>query len=134
MSSLYKKNFKIYKKKSGNLIPFSFKHDVPFKPKRIFLVYGNRNYVRAKHAHYKCSQYLIALSGKVEISYQTKKIKSKLIINSKIKKGFLSKPYTWLEIKFLTNNCILMVFCDMEYKYSDYIVNYKKYLNLLNSK
>ena len=74
MSSLYKKNFKIYKKKSGYLIPFSFKKDVPFKPKRIFLVYGNRNYIRAKHAHYKCSQYIIALSGKVEISYQTKKI------------------------------------------------------------
>tara|TARA_B110000014_G_scaffold259384_1_gene247111 strand:- start:698 stop:1102 length:405 start_codon:yes stop_codon:yes gene_type:complete len=134
MSFLYKKNFKIYKKKSGNLIPFSFKKDLPFRPKRIFLVYGNRGYVRAKHAHFKCSQYIMAISGKVEVSYQTKKKKSKVIINNKIKKGFLSKPFTWLEIKFLTNNCILMIFCDMEYKYSDYIVNYKKFLKLIKSK
>ena len=134
MSLLYKKSFKIYKKKSGNLIPFSFKKDIPFKTKRIFLVYGNKGYVRAKHAHYKCSQYIIAISGKIEISYQTKKQQSKIVLNSKTKKGFFSKPLTWLEIKFLTKNCILMIFCDMEYKYSDYIVNYKKFLNLINSK
>ena len=71
MSFLYKKNFKIYKKKSGNLIPFSFKKDLPFRPKRIFLVYGNRGYVRAKHAHFKCSQYIMAISGKVEVSYHS---------------------------------------------------------------
>tara|TARA_B100001971_G_C17888777_1_gene381911 strand:- start:397 stop:627 length:231 start_codon:yes stop_codon:yes gene_type:complete len=76
----------------------------------------------------------MAITGKVEVAYQTKKKKSKVIINNKIKKGFLSKPFTWLEIKFLTNNCILMVFCDMEYKYSDYIVNYKKFLKLIKSK
>ncbi len=131
MSSLYKKNFKIYKKKSGNLIPFSFAKNLPFKPKRIFLVYGNRGYVRAKHAHYECNQYIIAISGKIEISYQTKKSKSKIIISNKIKRGFFSKPLTWIELKFLTNNCILMVFCDTEYKYSDYIVNYKKFLKLI---
>ena len=134
MSLLYKKNFKIYIKKSGNLIPFSFKKDIPFKTKRVFVVYGNKGYVRAKHAHFKCSQYIVALSGNIQINYQTKKIKSKIILNNRLKKGFFSKPLTWLEIKFLTKNCILMIFCDMEYKYSDYIVNYKKFLKLIKSK
>lgn len=134
MSLLYKKNFKIYKKKSGNLIPFSFKKDIPFNAKRVFLVYGNKGYVRAKHAHYKCQQYIVALSGSIQINYQTNKIKSKIILSNRLKKGFFSKPLTWLEIKFLTKNCIIMIFCDMEYKYSDYIVNYKKFLKLIKSK
>ena len=124
------KEFKIYKKKTGNLIPFSFKKDIPFKPKRIFLVYGNKGYVRANHAHRKCLQYLIAITGKIEITYQYKNLNSKIILNNKKKMGFLSKPLTWLKIKFLTNNCILMVFCDMEYKYSDYIVKYKDFLKI----
>ncbi len=134
MSSLLKKKIKTYKKKSGYLTPFSFKNDIPFKPKRIFLVYGNKGYVRAKHAHYKCKQYIVAISGKIEISYQTKKTKSKLLISNKLNRGFLSNPMTWIELRFLTNNCILIVFCDSEYKYNDYIDNYKKFLKLIKLK
>ena len=125
------KEFKIYKKKSGNLIPFSFKKNIPFKPKRIFLVYGKKGYIRAKHAHRKCSQYLVAVSGKIEVTFENKKIKSKIILNNKKKLGFLSRPLTWNKIKFLTNKCILMVFCDMEYQYSDYIVKYKNFQKII---
>ena len=42
MTFYTEKEFKIYKKKSGNLIPFSFKKDVPFAPKRVFLIYGKK--------------------------------------------------------------------------------------------
>ena len=35
MTLYTEKEFKIYKKKSGNLIPFSFKKDIHFKPKRV---------------------------------------------------------------------------------------------------
>ena len=134
MSFLYKKNFKIYKKKSGNLIPFSFKKDLPFKPKRIFIVYGKKGYVRAKHAHYTCKQYIVVISGRVEISFENKNNKSKLILGNKKNFGFLSKPLTWIKVKFLTNQCIIMVFCDKEYKYSDYITSYKKFLNIIKRK
>ena len=48
------------------------------------------------------------------------------------KKGFLSKPMTWLTLRFLTNHCIIMVFCDEEYKYKDYIVKYKDFQKIIN--
>ena len=33
----------------------------------------------------------------------------------------LLKPMTWCKIKFNTNDSKLMVFCDREYEFSDYI-------------
>lgn len=119
-----KYQFKSYTKKSGVLTPFSLKNDIPFKTKRIFLIYGNKNFTRGNHAHKKCSQFLVPIFGKVRVSTECNKIKKTLIIDYENKKGFLLKPKTWCKVKFLTNNSILMVFCDMEYNYKDYIDNY----------
>ena len=38
-----------------------------------------------------------------------------------LKGKLLIKTSTWCKIKFLTQNAILLVACDMEYKFSDYI-------------
>ena len=55
--------FKKYTKKSGSLTPFSLKFDIPFKTKRIFLIYGNKNFIRGDHAHFRCKQFLIPIFG-----------------------------------------------------------------------
>ena len=55
--------FKKFTKKSGTLIPFSLKTDIPFKAKRIFLIYGNKDFMRGDHAHFKCKQFLIFCFG-----------------------------------------------------------------------
>ena len=124
-------NFKKFTKKSGTLIPFSLVKDVPFKTKRIFLIYGKKNFIRGDHAHYKCKQFLIPIFGKMEITYENKYTKIKKIINYKNKKGLLLNPKTWCKIKFKTNNSILMVFCDREYEFKDYIENYKSFLEII---
>jgi len=124
-------SFKKYKKKSGTLIPFSLKKEIPFKTKRIFLIYGKKNFIRGNHAHKKCSQFLVPIFGKMEVEYQGKNFKIKKIIDYKKNLGLLLKPKTWCKIKFITNNSVLMVFCDREYEYSDYIENYKNFLKLI---
>ena len=43
-------------------------------------------------------------------------------------------PKTWCKIKFLTKNAILLVACDMEYKFSDYIEDYSKFLQIIKKK
>ena len=48
--------------------------------------------------------------------------------------GLLLKPKTWCKISFQTNNSMLMVFCDREYEYKDYIENYEDFLKIINSK
>ena len=66
-------SFEIFKKKSGTLIPISLNKDIPFRPKRIFLIYGNKGFVRGNHAHKKCSQFLLPVQGKIELSFVDKK-------------------------------------------------------------
>ena len=126
-----KYSFKQYKKISGTLVPFSLSRDIPFKTKRIFIIYGNKNFVRGNHAHYKCTQFLVPIFGSMNVEYENNKIKTKKKINYKKKQGLLLKPKTWCKIKFNTNNSIIMVFCDREYEFNDYIEKYSDFLKII---
>ena len=128
---MIKFKFKQFKKKSGTLVPFSLGKQIPFKTKRIFIIYGNKNYVRGNHAHYKCKQFLVPIYGSMIIEYENFKIRKKIKINYKRKEGFLLKPKTWCKIKFNSNHSILMVFCDREYEFKDYIEKYKDFLKII---
>ena len=127
-------NFKKYKKKSGTLVPFSLLNDIPFKTKRIFVIYGNKNFERGNHAHHKCAQFLVPIYGTMEIELEDKKSKRLLKINFRRKQGILMKPKTWCKIRFLSHNSILMVFCDKEYNYKDYIEKYSDFLKIIGKK
>jgi len=130
-----KKNyFKKFKKKSGTLVPFSLKKDIPFKTKRIFIIYGNKNFIRGNHAHKKCSQFLVPIYGSMNVEYENKSYKIKKNFNYLKKQGLLLKPKTWCKIKFNTDNSILMVFCDREYEYDDYIGKYNDFLKIIKKK
>tara|TARA_B100000902_G_scaffold394568_1_gene451162 strand:+ start:643 stop:1044 length:402 start_codon:yes stop_codon:yes gene_type:complete len=131
-----KKNFKFktYKNNTGSLIPFSLKRDIPFSVKRIFIISGKTNAIRADHAHYKCSQYLVAIKGLVSVSYEDKNGKYNKNLSFNNKQGLLLKPKTWCKVKFKNKNSILLVFCDREYEYFDYIEQYQNFLKIINKK
>ncbi len=127
-----KKKLKIYKNNTGFLVPISFKKDIPFKSKRVFIIHGKKNSIRGEHAHFRCSQLLIPLYGSMIVEYENRrgKFKTKLSLN---KTNFLLlKPKTWCKIKFNTNESKLMVFCNREYEFSDYIEKYSDFLKILN--
>ena len=86
-----KYKFKKYRKKSGTLVPFSLKKDIPFKTKRMFIIYGNKNFTRGNHAHYRCSQFLVPVFGSMEINFEDKKSKTLKKINYKKKTGVTFK-------------------------------------------
>ena len=123
--------FKKFKKQSGTLLPISFKKQIPFKVKRIFIIYGNKKFTRGNHAHKKCSQFFIKKKSKIKLNFTTKKISSEIILDSSEKKGFLLKPISWCKLSFMTKNSLIMVFCDQEYNYKDYIVTYKEFLKYI---
>ena len=125
------KKLKIYSDKTGDLVPISLKDNIPFKTKRIFIIHGKKNYIRADHAHYKCSQFLIPLCGTITVNYENKKSKFKKILSVKKNNCLMLKPKTWCKIKFNSSNSKLMVFCDKEYDPSDYIRNYKNFLTMI---
>lgn len=123
--------FKFFKKKSGTLIPIEFRDKFPIKVKRIFFIYGKKNYLRADHAHKKCSQLFVPIYGKIRLDYVNKDGKGSLILNHKNKNCFLLKPKNWCRIKFKTKNAILLVICDRYYEYSDYIEKYSDFLKYI---
>tara|TARA_B100001059_G_C17708425_1_gene514087 strand:+ start:79 stop:471 length:393 start_codon:yes stop_codon:yes gene_type:complete len=129
---MFKKiKFKSFKNKSGELIPVEINKKFPMKVKRFFFIYGKKNYVRADHAHKRCSQFLYPIFGKIKVKYINKNDKGTKILNYKNKEGFLLKPKNWCKIEFLTNNAILMVVCDRPYEYEDYIENYIDFLKYI---
>lgn len=87
-----KYKFKQYKKKSGTLVPFSLEKNIPFKTKRIFIIYGNKNFIRGNHAHHKCSQFLVPIYGSMEVQLETKKIKLKKRLIIKKNKVYYLNP------------------------------------------
>ncbi len=126
--------FNKFKKKSGTLIPISLSKNIPFKTKRVFMIYGNKNFVRGNHAHKKCSQFLIPIYGKIKLDYFNKYSKSSILLNSEKKKGVLLKPLTWCKLTFLSKNSIILVFCDREYEYKDYIEKISDFKKILKIK
>ena len=126
-----KKKYKIYKKKKGTLNPFYLQKDVPIKTKRIFIIYGKKNFYRGDHAHYKCSQYLVPIFGSMMVEYENATGKYKKELSLRRKEGLLLKPKTWCKISFKTDNSMIMVFCDRDYEYKDYIENYNQFLRII---
>ncbi len=113
------------------MVAFSLIKDFPIKVKRIFVINGKKNFTRGDHAHKKCSQFVFPVLGRIKINCISKKGKKEIILDFKKKEGYLLKPKTWCKIKFLTKNAVLLVACDMEYKFSDYIEDYSKYLKII---
>ena len=48
------KKYEVLIDKRGALLPISLKKNLPFKTKRIFIIYGKKKYYRGQHAHLKC--------------------------------------------------------------------------------
>ena len=126
--------FKTFNSDTGYLIPFSLKKDIPFSVKRIFIISGKKDKIRADHAHYKCSQYFVVIKGSVDVSYENKKGKFKKRLSSRNKNTLLLKPKTWCRVKFIKKDSILLVFCDREYEFDDYIEYYKDFLKIIKRK
>ena len=127
------KNFKIktYSSITGQLIPLVFNKKFPIKAKRIFFVYGKKNKIRGDHAHKKCSQFFIPILGKVILVIKTPKMEKKIVLNHLSKIAVLVPPKYWCSIKFTNKNSILMVICDKNYDFDDYLESYDDYIKYL---
>ena len=123
--------FRSFRKKSGKLTAFSLRKSFPIKVKRIFIINGEKNFVRGDHAHKRCSQFVYPILGKIKIELVSKIEKKTIILDHNRNEGYLLKPKTWCKIKFLTKNAILLVACDMEYQFSDYIEKYSDFLKII---
>ncbi len=121
--------FSAYPEKNGTLVPFYINNSFPknFVLKRFFILYGKKKLLRADHAHSKCSQIIIPLSGEIKIKIISKNFKKVYKLNRKQKKALYVPPYNWITIYFKNNNDSLITLCNYKYDKKEYISDFKKF-------
>jgi len=123
------KRSKIFSDITGDLIPFYKKKSLEnFNIKRFFFIYGNKKHLRADHAHKKCNQILIPIQGKIEVDVTTLKNKrKKFLLNLKGNNILFVPKFSWIKLKFLEKNSILLTLCDYKYDKKEYIQSKSKF-------
>ena len=110
----------------GRLFPVEFEKELPFKPKRCFVVSDvPQNMWRGGHAHYQTQQVIFCVRGQVlvelddgaDVSQKTLYPGESIFIDKMI----------WDSQQFVTGNDIILVICSTEYDKQDYILDYKKF-------
>ena len=134
MKKIKKFHIKTRSKNSGKLSVLNFDNKFPFKVKRIFFLYGKKNKIRGNHAHKKCSQFFVPLSGEIILYIKTLNDRKKIVLNHSRKTSILVPPRYWCTVKFTNKNSILMVVCDHYYDPKDYIKDFKTYKKYLLKK
>ena len=123
---------KSFTKKSGTLLPINFDNKFPIKVKRIFYLFGKKGQYRGDHAHKKCKQLFISLSGSVSLIMKRNGKEKKINLNVKKKVAILVPNLIWCKLKFLNKNSIVMVACDRKYEFNDYIEKYSDFKKFEN--
>ena len=132
MKKIRKFKLKSYSRISGKLMPINFDKKFPIKVKRIFFINGKKNKIRGEHAHKKCSQLFISLSGKIILNIKTTEMKKEILLDHSSKFAVLVHPGYWCGVKFINNKSILMVACDKYYDFNDYIESFSEYKKFYN--
>jgi len=130
-----KVQFPVFSEYNGSLAYFETMENggLPFNIARVFTVKASANNIRGQHAHYRCSQYLICLAGRVQVEVFNG-IKTETIILDKFAEGIMIPPGLWSSQKYLDDESILMVLCDKKYEAEDYIRNMDLYITYIQGK
>ena len=116
----------------GSLIEISKLNNINFELKRIFYIYDiNPNYLRGSHAHKKCKQLLICLSGSVKVISWDGTESCEHILNSPSSALFIPEMI-WASQEYIIKDTVLLVACNRIYEKKDYINEKSEFLKLRN--
>ncbi len=102
--------------------------DIPFQPKRIFMLYGIKaGESRGHHAHREQHQYLIMMHGRarVEIDDGAEKF---VVDLSRPSQALHIPPMLWLRLDNFSSDAVCAVLASDVYTESDYIRDYNAFL------
>jgi UDP-2-acetamido-3-amino-2,3-dideoxy-glucuronate N-acetyltransferase len=125
--------FSLIKDMRGNLTVVEFLKNIPFIPKRYFIVFDVPTVeTRGEHAHRKCHQFLICIKGSCAIVVDDGSNCEEFILdNPDI--GIYLPPMVWgIQYKY-SSDAILLVFASDYYDPGDYIRDYQMFISELNS-
>jgi mannose-6-phosphate isomerase-like protein (cupin superfamily) len=112
----------------GFLTALEGNREVPFDIKRIYYVYNvPKEIKRGFHAHKRLEQVLICMSGSVKIKVDDGNGKKIIELNNP-NKGLYIGLGVWHEMYDFNQSSVLLVLASEHYNESDYIRDYKKFL------
>lgn len=122
--------FKLIRDPRGDLSVGEFHKDIPFKPKRYFLVFNVPNEkTRGEHAHRRCHQFLICVKGACSVVVDDGLSRCEVRLDSP-NIGIHLPPLTWgIQYKY-SPDAVLLVFTSDYYDPADYIRSYSEFTAL----
>lgn len=112
----------------GSLSAGEFDRQLPFIPKRYFLVFDVPSQeTRGEHAHKKCHQFLICVKGSVRVLADDGKHRQEFTLNSP-SSGIHLSPMIWGTQYRYSSDAVLLVFASEHYDNADYIRDYNDFL------
>lgn len=119
--------FKYLHDPRGDLSVGEFLNDIPFQPKRYFLVMNvPSDKIRGEHAHHRCHQFLICVKGSCAVMVDDGKTRCEVELES-ADTGIYLPPLTWgVQYKY-SSDAVLLVFASDYYEASDYIRDYREF-------
>ncbi|MEG0588053.1 MAG: FdtA/QdtA family cupin domain-containing protein [Akkermansia sp.] len=121
--------FKIFGDGRGSLISLEEGNNIPFPIKRIYYIFNTtQGTARGFHAHKSLNQILVAVSGSCRIILDDGQERQEIILD-RPELGLLQNQGIWGEMHDFSPDCVLMVIADQIYDESDYLRDYKQFLN-----
>jgi len=112
----------------GDLSVGEFQNEVPFLPKRYFLVFDvPSEKVRGEHAHHRCHQFLVCVKGKCAVLVDDGCRRCEIELDAP-NMGLYLPPLIWgVQYKY-SPDAILLVFTSDYYDPADYIRDYQEFV------
>ncbi|MDH4562704.1 WxcM-like domain-containing protein [Pseudomonas sp. BN411] len=122
--------FPVFQDMRGALTVGNFPAEIPFVPKRYFMVFDvpSRD-VRGEHAHKVCEQFLICVHGSVRVVADDGVNREEFLLDSN-RKGLYLPIWTWASQYAYSQDAVLMVFASHDYDADDYIRDYQEFISL----
>lgn len=117
----------------GSLSVGEFEREIPFSPKRYFLVYDVPTAdTRGEHAHRKCHQFLMAIRGSIHVVVDDGETREEITLD-RPNMGLYLPPKTWgIQYKY-SADAMLLVFASDYYDSDDYIRDYSEFVQVIKS-
>lgn len=118
----------------GSLVATEFGADIPFEPKRAFLVFDvPGSEIRGEHAHRRCHQFITCVRGACSILIDDGKTREEIRLDDPTL-GIYLPPMIWSSQFGHTPDAVLQVLASHHYDAEDYIRDYGAFLGELRSK
>jgi UDP-2-acetamido-3-amino-2,3-dideoxy-glucuronate N-acetyltransferase len=118
----------------GNLTVGEVPADVPFTPKRYFLVLGvPTGETRGSHAHRQCAQFLVCVTGSCAIVVDDGRNRLEVALD-RPNRGVYIPPMVWATQYKYTHDAVLLVLASHPYDPGDYIRDYDEFLACVRSR